>query len=215
MTRPERVAIRSSLRRPSRTSAALAGQAWPAPFIPSDPTVTTNPPLIAQITDASVAFDRLGNLYVLEVQHTASNNAGFLVLSRYNANTGNLIGTPQTVYQWNRTITNQDRAKAILQPVLAVDDTLDPATGTTNSTSAGNVYIAYIGDTPPPTSPPNTYTRTTVELITSTDQGATFNTLNPLVLNAGGNNTPTPIQQNESPRIAISQGRADGTGPAA
>ena len=54
------------------------GASWSSlvrPGIPSDPTVASNPPLIAQITDAGVAFDRFNNLYVLEVQHTASNSA--------------------------------------------------------------------------------------------------------------------------------------------
>jgi hypothetical protein len=115
--------------------SANGGVTWSGfqatPFTLTDPTAT-NGQQIAQVSDASVAFDRAGNLYVLELQHTAGNNAGAVVLTRFNAS-GVPQGAPTTVYSWNQTATNQSKAKAVLQPILAVDDTqgfTDPAGGT-------------------------------------------------------------------------------------
>src|SRR4051794_39200742 len=53
----------------------------------NDPTTTNPPTTFAQVTDASVAFDRNDNFYVLTAQHPAGAGAGSpnaLVLNKFN-----------------------------------------------------------------------------------------------------------------------------------
>jgi hypothetical protein len=154
--------------------------ATPGPVL-RDPTITDSFQQFPRVTDAGVAFDRAGNLYVLQVQHTVSNNAGAVVLSRFTA-----AGVPQdtqVVHAWNRAATNQSRAKAVLQPVLAVDDTqafTDPAGGTQPGPFAGRVYIAWVGRHAAARPGPRGLHPLTIELVSSTDRGATFNADAPL-----------------------------------
>jgi subtilisin-like proprotein convertase family protein len=173
-----------------------------------DPTTSNPTRTFAQMIEASAAFDKDGNFYVLHL-HTNGNNAGVLALSLFGTNPG---GAPTTnvVYQWNRSVTGQDRQPAVVRPTLAIDTTVaftDPTTGATQTSPSGNnIYIAAIFDTPPPQNPPPDWNNYTVELLTSTNQGATFGA--PLQLNTGGNAGP---QRNTNPQIAISQGGRAGT----
>ena len=168
-----------------------------------DPATSNPTRVFNRVTDASVAFDRNNNLYVLKNQHAPDYGSGNLELDKY-ANKGAGAPTATTVYAWNRSATNQSGAKAIYDPVIAVDDSVAYTDGSSIQTApySGNVYIAYMGDTPPPASPPSTYQRTTIELISSTDGGATFGA--PLVLNQGGN---FGDQRNAAPKLVVSQGR--------
>jgi subtilisin-like proprotein convertase family protein len=176
-----------------------------------DPTRTTAPFGYTYITDSSVAFARDGSFYLLEIQHNNS-NAGEVVLARYSS--AGALSSQTTVYSWNRAVTGQDRQRLISQAVLAVDNTAptftDPTTGATvTNPGAGNVYIAWVADTPPPTNPPP-WNRTAIEMVTSTDGGATFGAEQ--VLSAGGNGLGNAYR-NMLPRIAVSQGGTGGAAP--
>ena len=171
--------------------------------VSNDPATSNPVQNFAQVTDASVAFDRNNNLYVLLNQHAAGYGSGNLTLVKY-SNGGNVLLNRSSVYQWNRSATNATRDKAIYDPVIAVDDTILYSDGLTTQTApyAGNVYIAYMGDTPPPTTPPSNYQRTTIELLTSTDGGTSFGA--PLVVNEFGNFSDD--ERNAAPKLVVSQG---------
>ncbi|RUL84947.1 Ig-like domain-containing protein [Tautonia sociabilis] len=182
------------------------GLTWMTLSVPArriDPSTGTNPAPYPTIDNASVAFGPDGSFYMLSLQHNGV-TSGDLILRRYNAD-GSVAGTT-TVYQWNRSAQDQSGATAIRLPTLAVDDTAasytdpDNASGNVTNPHSGNVYVAYIGDTPPLQGATN-WNPLTVELVRSTDQGASFST--PLVLNTGGN---FGDQRNTRPRIAVSQG---------
>ena len=161
----------------------------------------TRPFRYSRITDASVAFARDGSFYLLTVQHNDGNTAGEVVLARYSSSGS--LANETTVYAWNRSATNQGGAKAVQLPILAVDNTapsFPTSSGTQTNSHVGNVYVAWIGQTPAPSGATN-WNELTVELTTSTDSGATFG--NALVLNSGGN---FGDQRNTTPRIAVSQG---------
>ena len=183
-----------------------------------DPSTSNPVQPYPNIDSPSVAFAPDGSFYLMELQHNGT-TSGELLLTHFNAAGTGAISTT-TVYSWDRSKTNQDRQLAIMQPTLAIDDTLpsfiDPDTGVVvTNPHVGNIYISYIGDTPPPQNPPSNppWNRTTVELLTSTDGGTTFGA--PLVLNNGGNdplNNSSGFsanrgnQTNARPRMAISQG---------
>ena len=187
------------------------GQNWTRIGTPGrriDPSTGDNPAPYPTLADASVAFAPNGDFYMLELQHNAQ-TSGDLILARYSP--GGALQSTATVYRWNRSAQGQNLAPAVMLPILAVDNTearyTDPDDPTANVVNphVGNVYVAYIEDTPPDGSPPN-YNRETVELLRSTDGGSTFTqpTTNTLgSLNPGGN---FGNQSNTTPRIAVSQG---------
>ena len=99
---------------------------------------------------------------------------------------------------------------AIYQPVLAVDDNVasftDPTTHAVQTDpSAGNVYIADVLDTPPPSPSPTPWNPYTINLLTSTNDGASFSQS----ANLGGGNIS--FAHDAAPQIAISQGTSNGT----
>ena len=191
------------------------GTSWSSfgatPNILRDPTITDSFQLFPRVTDAGVAFDRAGNLYTLQVQHTVSNNAGAVVLSRFN--TAGVLQDTQTVYQWNQAATGQSGEG-------------DPAAGAGRRRHA-EFHRPHDRSGPvQPVRRPRLHRLDRrhaaaepsarrlplhqVELVTSTDLAR--RSAAPLGLNQGGN---FGNQRNASPRIAVSQGRADGTGAAA
>ena len=172
---------------------ARAGPRSSTPARRLDPSITNPPTLFTRITDASVAFARDGSFYLLTVQHNDANSAGAVILARYSAGGG--LSNENTIYSWNRSAQNQSGAKAVQLPVLAVDNTAPNI-----NPHSGNVYVAWIGQTPAPSGATN-WNELTVELVSSTNSGATFGTA--LVLNSGGN---FGAQRNTTPRIAVSQG---------
>ncbi len=179
------------------------------PVVLLDPATSNPVKAFAQVTDASVAFDRNDKFYVLTSQHSADNASGAIVLNKFDFSGGSpsvSISTNQ-VYSWNRSA--DSTVPEVLSPILAVDDNLstftDPDTGQTQTDSnAGNVYISWILDTPPPQNPPSPWNRWTIELLSSIDGGSTFG---PRVRLSGGNVGP---QHYGAPRLTVSQGTADG-----
>jgi hypothetical protein len=171
------------------------GASWTSfnatPFIAIDPVTGAE---FVQVTDPSVAFDRNGNLFVSQLQSATNGASGALVLHRFNSAGGYLGSTVAAT--WDTV-----NIHAIFRPVLAIDSSTTITDNGQSQTApfAGNIYIAYAGnDVGSDVS--------TIELIRSTDGGLTFPGP-PLMLADSGNNG--------SPQIAVSQGRADGTGPAA
>ena len=181
-----------------------SGASWTTLSTPArriDPSTLEPGRPYSRITDASVAFARDGSFYLLSVQHNDANSAGEVVLARYSPSGS--LANETTVYAWNRSATNQGGAKAVQLPILAVDNTapsFPTSSGTQTNSHVGNVYVAWIGQTPAPRGATN-WNELTVELTTSTNSGATFG--NALVLNNGGNSGD---QRNTTPRIAVSQG---------
>ena len=194
-----------------------AGLTWRGlnglPGVRFDPSSGTNPHPYSRVSRASVAFDSRDNFYVLEVQQNENQvQAGDMILTPFSF-TGltPTAGAAQTVYEWDRTI--DPFAEAILDVQIAVDDNLasftDPVTGRTQTDVGTNrIYIATATEMPNPSGFPfwNPYT---VDLYTSTDNGASF-TINPSIGGPHAAGTPN-YESNAVPRIAISQGRAPGT----
>lgn len=195
------------------------GQTWSPPQQPgsgqrlTDPTSTATPrALFAQITDASVAFDRNDQIYVLTSQHSADNNTGALLLNKFDFRGPAPTQPPQyarngVIYQWI--------VDPALNPTLAVDDGVASFTDTNSAGQpftqtdpfAGNVYVAWVSrDTSPIASPPNTFNPNRIRLVTSSDGGLTFSGI--AQVNSGGNSGLTRLTD---PKLAISQGRPAGT----
>ena len=97
----------------------------------------------AQVTDASVAFDRNNQFYVLSSPHSGDYGAGELLLQKFDfsGSAPTQVFTNQPVYRWT-----QDPA---FRPVLAVDSNLasftdpDDAGYTQTDPFVGNVYVAW------------------------------------------------------------------------
>ena len=183
------------------------GKSWSNPNQPGnfigDPT-TSNPVVIfPQASDASVAFDRNENVYVLYSQHKADNTSGALLLSKFDfsANTATSTRANSVVYEWIG-----DQA---ISPTLAVDQSLPTfsdtdASGATRSQSdpnSGNVYVAWESNDVAPAFNPSNFNPNRIILVASSDGGQTFS--GSQVLN---NNNDFKPGSDATPRIAISQG---------
>jgi len=173
----------------------------------TDPTSSaTAPAPFPQESDASVAFDRRGNAYVLYSQHKNDNAVGELLLNKYSLSGGAASEAlaDSVVYAWN---TNQ-----ALKPTLAVDtnaptftDTdITGATRTQSDPTSGSVYVAWQSQDINPVSAVD-FNPNAIRMVASSDGGNTFSGMT--TVNAGGNGGP---QRDTSPRITVSQGTADG-----
>jgi subtilisin-like proprotein convertase family protein len=189
------------------------GVSWnPLPALPilNDPTKTSAPFQFPQVTDASVAFDRNDNFYILDSQHQTGNAIGVLALSKFNFS-GNAPTTTflnNTAYQWISTNPNDHFAIA---PTLAVDDNVasftDPTTGAVQTdTHAGNVYVAWQSFDATPQGATN-WNPNRIVISASADGGQTFGA--PVTVNSNGNSGPG---REATPRLAVSQGRLAGGG---
>lgn len=176
----------------------------------SDPT-TSNPVIpFVEATDANVSFDRSGNVYAMASEHNANSAAGALVLYKFDFNslTNSFTSDPnvfhKVLYSWTQ--------NAALKPTLAVDNNVasftDPTTGQTQiDASAGNVYVAWATNDPPPSGATN-WNTSTLKIIASSDGGQTFS--GATTLNDNGN-AGTNADHVTSPKIVISQGNVSGT----
>jgi subtilisin-like proprotein convertase family protein len=171
---------------------------------------TNNPTVpFPQVTDASVAFDRNDNVYVLDAQHTADNTAGAFVLNRFTFSGG--TATPailnKVIYEWVPGSTTNPYIH--LTPMLAVDANAPSFTDTDSNGQArvqsdpfsGNVYVAWEqgyelpGETTPDIG--------RIVMMASSDGGQNFS--GPADISGGGE------VANNTPRLVISQGRPAGT----
>ena len=188
------------------------GKTWrnegqPGPSFLFDPrTSGTGLTQFAQGTDASVAFDRSNNFYILWSEHTITNDAGALRIEKFdfsgNAPTAALANGPTTVYEWVG-----DQA---VNPTLAVDSSVSnfsdtTTTGTTvsqNNQFSNNVYVSWqTVDIAPPNAV--NFNPNRIALTVSSDGGQTFS--GETYLNSGGN---SGNQRNSTPQIVVSQGSA-------
>ncbi len=199
------------------------GQTWTTFFSPflGFNYETTNPVVpFTQMTNASVAFDRAHNFYILHHEHSGIIGPGNLVLNKFDFNGGapnqTLFDSP--VKQW-------DSSPGFLNPSIYVDSTLptftDPATGATiTNPTAGNVYVAANWNySPAGVSNPSQFS---VVLMVSGDGGLTFSAHQIIsdgdgtgcnVIAAAGAGTPPEFcgaARHGAPRLAISQGTPDG-----
>jgi len=175
------------------------------------------PPLFADATDPSVAFDRNGNFYVVYAEENAPTlagrtTAGQIVLQKYSFSGGapvNII-SDKILYQWAA----QDPA---LNPMVAVDNNLrtfqDPQTLATQTdpfvdpvTGIGPVYVAWnMNDTAPTGADLTKFNPNKIQIIASSDGGNTFSTQIPV--NDGIN---VGLDRDAFPRLVVSQGTVSG-----
>lgn len=192
------------------------GQTWTSmPGISSvytDPTTSaTDPTDYPQVTDASVAFDRNDNFYVLTSQHQAStgaNSPNALVLNGFNfaGGTPSRFLADKIVYE-----STQDRA---LSATMAIDDNVKSFTDTDANGQAytqtdpfaGNIYIAWATNDQPVTPVPSNFNPNRILVIASSDGGSNFS--GPIVVSQGGS---FGNQRESEPQIVISQGRPANT----
>ena len=182
--------------------------------------------VFTQVTDASFAFDRNENVYLLTSSHNATNSAGVLDVQRFkfagNAPSNSQLTTP--VYSWDQA--DSLLADSAVTPVLCVDINLasftDPISGTTQTDPySGNIYVAWSEDDA------NTYNGiagfdpNTIRMSASSNQGLYFthdayvdnssnanNHVNAVITVPPTPNTPlhdSPARYS-APQIAISQG---------
>lgn len=202
--------------------SADGGATWsslgvsPPPLL--DPAVappTSGPPTTyTQTINPSVAFDANHRVYVLTQQTNGGNTSGALILRRFDFS-GNSPTAPTT------TIVRQYIQDPVFNPTLTVDDNVpsftDPTTGQTQhdlldrngGAYSGNVWIAWSTSETAPNGfqPANKWNPNSIQVISSSDGGNSFTS--PLLVNNSGR---IGDQRLATPRIAVSQGKSDGTG---
>jgi|GEM_PF-561561 len=170
----------------------------------NDPTTTNPPKAFAEATNASVAFDRNHNFYVLDAQNnTATSGASALVLNKYNFSGS----SPST--QFTNHIVYESLQDQAVMPMLAVDSNLASFTDTDANGNpynqidhySGNVYVAWATNNVAPNGATN-YNPNQIVLVASSDGGLHFS--GPMTVDSGGD---TGTQRYTMPQLAISQGR--------
>src|SRR5262249_15463791 len=182
-----------------------------------------SPTPFTTVTDASVAFDRSHNFYVLVSEQLGSATgvtraAGAIVLWKFSFSgfaptftaLPNQIGVPtnpaagtsgKVLYEWVN-------ADAALSPMLTVDNNLpvDPDTGVPDP-FAGAVYVGFSTDYTAPTGATN-FNPNSIKLMASLDGGLNFTTQ--AFVN---NNRHVGPQRATAPRLVVSQGSTSGATP--
>jgi hypothetical protein len=202
-------------------------------------TVPTNGTInvFTQVTDASVAFDRNGNFYVLASRHNVeaangTSDTGQLLLQRATFTTATpALQAVTSVYAWDQADSGGAYDPAVT-PVLAVDSNLESFTDPTSNTTvtdnfAGNVYVVWASvDTNSANPAIPGFNPNTIRMVTSSNQGRSFtvpayvdnsaninNYNSPVITNPPSNSYPlhdTSARYAE-PQVTISQG--NGTVP--
>lgn len=219
--------------RPVRTIGYVTqngGTSWTPLNLPgpqSDPTVTSAPIPNLYVQDISVAFDRSGNIHVVQSQTnnpTGYGNAGYLQYRKFDPAGNILLGgatsAAANIYSWNRTITTPDQSQqpSWIKPYIAVDSNpttfTDPVTGQTqNDPNSGAVYIGFVQQIPGTAAP---LPALQIRAITSLDGGASFFTTPPTTTNnqlIGTLATHDGATQTSMPRISMAVGPGGGLTP--
>ena len=171
-------------------------------------TINANPPTnYTQVTEPSVAFDGLGNVYVLSLQTTGAAD-GELFLTKLNfSSSAPVLGPSQTIYQW---VGGSDAATTA---TIAVDAApANPPTGVPADPHANNVYIAWASiDTEPANTNPYLgpgFNANRAEVVVGTpittpsgnEESLAFSAVK--TVNVNGNFGP---QDNSHPQLVINQ----------
>lgn len=200
---------------------------------PQQNTAATNPVVpFAQVVTPSVTFDRTESVYIVEIERNATSTLGALVLQKYDFSglISPAVAPTQTItnkvlYSWGTTNLAIANADPIFNPIVAVDNNqpsyTDPQTGVTQVdtmaqlipnpiTGTGlvpkGVYIAWNTSAAAPTgATAATFTASQIQVIVSPDGGN--NWTNPKFVSNGNYIGAASA----SPRIAFTQGTADGT----
>jgi subtilisin-like proprotein convertase family protein len=192
------------------TNLALFGAGIPT-NLPDPQNLVNNAALpFYQATDATVAFDRSGNFYVAEMEHSQDNNAGDIVLHKYHLSGGfpAVVFTNHVLYRWANS--NAAQADQAVNLTMAVDTNLasfkDDSTGQVQTDPSSNsVYLAWNTIYPPPSPNAPGWNPNAILAIGSSDGGVTFS--NQDIVNASGFSGGPG---HATPRLTISQGTADG-----
>ncbi len=166
--------------------------------------------------NASIAFDRNENFYILSTSHSAANTAGVLDLSRFNFSGTTPTYTGLTsIYSWDQadSASHSGTSDAVATATLAVDSNLptftDPTTNTTVTDQfSGNIYAVWSEVDS------NTYggipgfNPDTIRMAASSDQGALFTA--PAYVddssNANQGGAHSGSGRYAAPQVTISQG---------
>ena len=183
--------------------------------------------VFTQTTNATVAFDRSENFYVLSSTHNDANNGGVLDLERFSFPTGS---TPSylgntAVYSWDQTdsAAHSGTVDQVLTPTMAVDTNVptftDPTTGKTQTDKfSGNIYVAWGEEDSNTYGGIDGFNPFTIRMTASSNQGVDF-THDAYVNNSSNANGYQPAgfplhgstARYTAPSIAISQGNVAGT----
>jgi subtilisin-like proprotein convertase family protein len=177
--------------------------------------------VFTQTTDASIAFDRNQNFYLLSSTHNDANTAGILDLQRFSftGNTPTSLGTTP-VYSWDMadSAAKSGTADEAVTPTLAVDTNVasftDPTTGVTQTDPfSGNIYAVWAEVDSNVYDGPGTFNPNTIRMAASADQGQHFTA--PAYVDDSSNANIGESHQSSAryaaPQVTISQG--NGTVP--
>ena len=203
-----------------------SGQTWTelpgdtSPDFQLDPSQSqaNGPVYLTQTTNASMAFGRDQQVYLLSSTHNTSGSVGLLDLQRFDFSNVSAANPPtfnnqtlanKVVYAWLGT----DPAT---YPTLAIDNGLSRfsdvnskgQTVVQTDASANNLYVAWASNDTAPHFAPTPYNPNTIKLVASSNEGNSFTSAafvddssNPNI----GNNHGTSAHYTQ-PSIAISQG---------
>ncbi len=199
---------------------------------------TQNVDPFTQVTDVTVAWDRMNRFFVLQSQHNDDNTSGVLLVSQFVVDAIGprimaLAGENQLNPQ-GKLLSRWAGGDPVLNPVIVVDTNLptftDPETGAVQTDPNSNtIYVAFNTDNTPASQRPNspfdfnnrlfgTFNRNAVKLLASRDGGNNFTGEQYVNDGAGDPNygsfaLPTadaPLERDSFPQLVITQGSADG-----
>jgi subtilisin-like proprotein convertase family protein len=189
-------------------------------FSVTPPTNTVT--VFTQTTDASIAFDRLGNFYLLSSTHNDANTAGILDLQRFTftGNTPTFNGVTR-IYSWDMadSAMNSGTVDRVVTPTLAVDTNIgsftDPTSGKTQTDAfSGNIYAVWAEVDSNTFGGIGNFNPNTVRMAASSDQGMHFthaayvdNSSN--AQNGGGHSSSARYA---APQVTISEGTSTVSG---
>ena len=195
-----------------------SGLTWSPIALPGARTDPSSPPTAPHaynaISQPSVTFDGKDNFYVLEIQHTDDFKAGQVLVQPFNFSGLQPIAKAltqfPTFYQGGPAPAFANPQTAIRDAVIAADDNLasftDPTTGAVQTDpGAGNIYIAWETNQEVPANYTGPFNPNIIQVLTSTNGGVSFSP----PLDTGTSHFQN-AEMDAAPRIAISQGTADG-----
>jgi subtilisin-like proprotein convertase family protein len=175
---------------------------------------------LAEASNASVAFNRAGDVYLVWAEHATDSHTGQIMEDEFNfngttLNTTNPLITRNVVYSWIYGF-------GALNPSLAVNDNVASFTDQLGNTSTdpsinaagvGSVYVSWNTQyyPPPGTTAPliPPFNPNTIQLTGSSDGGNTWSS--PIFVNTGGYFPPNINTRDGFPQLAISQGGSNNT----